>query len=164
MKLTSRLLIAFLIFYSTATLAQKNITNQLIGYSRLITGGAQQVDESGNAIENIRYQYQIFLSTAKQQMPTVKNLWIKGQHYKAQLIPVKSLPVTINIEKKKIVLVKKTSMYVWQFLLTPDSTKNSTKVNENKLLQQNEVVCTLYGSTKNIVLKKLTALPDMMTE
>lgn len=164
MKSVSKILILLLTFYSSAALAQKSTTNQLIAYSRLITGGAQQVDEKGNAVENIRYQYQVFLCTVKKQMPTVKNLWIKGQPYKAQLIPVKSLPVTLNVEKKKIVLVKKTSMYVWQLLLTPDSLDNAAKANTNKLLLQNEVVCSLDGSTKNLVLKKITTLPDMMTE
>lgn len=164
MRLISKILILLLSFYSKVALAQVGTTNQIIAYSRLITGGAQQVDDKGNAVENTRYQYNIFLCTAKKQTPVVKNIWIKGQPYKAQLIPVKSLPVTLNIEKKKIVLVKKTSMYVWQLLLTPDSIDSAAKVNNNKLLQQNEVVCTLNGNNKSLVQKKITTLPDMITE
>ncbi|CAF2145247.1 unnamed protein product [Rotaria magnacalcarata] len=157
------LLIVFIIIAGVA-FSQTNTTYKLLTYSRSITGGAQQVDENGKAIDNIRYQYDVFLETSGKTKPIITAFWIKGQPYQVQIVPVKKLPVTLLIEKRKIVLVKQSAQFVWQLLLTPDSSKKSLQTNTYKDLQLNEVVCKLKGNTKNILLKKITELPAIITE
>lgn len=164
MKLTKIALLIVFIIIADVTYSQTKTTNKLLAYSRSITGGAQQVDENGKAIDNIRYLYDIYLETSSKKTPTVSAFWIKGKPYQVQIVPVKKLPVTLLVEKRKIVLVKKSNQYVWQLLLTPDSLINSTKPNTDKDLQLNEVVCKLKGSSKNVLLKKITELPTIMTE
>jgi hypothetical protein len=157
------LLIIFTIVVSV-THSQTKTVNKLMAYSRAITGGAQQVDENGKAIDNNRYLYDIYLETSSKIKPIVTALWIKGQPFQVQIVAVKKLPVTLLVEKRKIVLVKKSNQCVWQLLLTPDSSQNASKSNADKNLQLNEVVCKLKGSTKNVLLKKITELPTIMTE
>ncbi|CAF3875700.1 unnamed protein product [Rotaria magnacalcarata] len=74
------LLIVFIIIAGVA-FSQTNTTYKLLTYSRSITGGAQQVDENGKAIDNIRYQYDVFLETSGKTKPIITAFWIKGQPY-----------------------------------------------------------------------------------
>ncbi len=164
MKLTKIALLIVFIIIADVAYSQTEITNTLLAYSRSITGGAQQVDEKGNAIDNIRYQYDVFLKTSSKTKPIVTALWIKGQPFQVQIVAVKKLPVTLLVEKRKIVLVKKSNQCVWQLLLTPDSSQNASKFNADKDSQLNEVICKLKGSSKNVLLKKITELPTIITE
>lgn len=164
MKLIKTTLVLLFTFLISIGFSQTNHKYKLLGYSRLITGGAQQVDENGKAIDNNRYLYDIYLETSSKTKPIVTALLIKGQPFQVQIVAVKKLPVTLLVEKRKIVLVKKSNQCVWQLLLTPDSSQNASKSNTDKDLQLNEVVCKLKGSTKSVLLKKITELPTIMTE
>lgn len=164
MKLFKTTLVLLFTFLISIAFSQTNHKHKLLGYSRLITGGAQQVDENGKAVDNNRYLYDIYLETSSKTKPIVTALWIKGQPFQVQIVAVKKLPITHLVEKRKIVLVKKSNQCVWQLLLTPDSSQNASKSNADKDLQLNEVVCKLKGNTKNVLLKKITELPTIITE
>lgn len=137
---------------------------KLIGYKRLVTGGASRNDENGTPVNTTHYQYDIFLETISKHSPVVQQIWVNNQLYTTQIILEKALPITLFSEKKQYILVKKSNKFVWRLLLLP---KNPTIQSDNNLPIEKaiyEIVVLLKGSSKKLLLKKLIELPPIITE
>lgn len=165
MKALKHLLIFTFTLCTIYTFAQPKQILKKYAYSRLVTGGAQMVDENGKEVNNKQVQYSIFLETTKSFKLNVQNIWINEFSYSVQVIPVKKLPVVIyTSDKTKKTLVPKTTNKVWQLIVTLDDAQPRPDAALLKDMQENEVVISIEGYAKRILIKKTKELPNLMAE
>lgn len=165
MKVLKHVLVLSFMLFTIYTFAQPKQILKKYAYSRLVTGGAQMVDENGKEVNNKQLQYSIFLETPKSFKLNVQNIWINELSYSIQVIPVKNLPVVIYTSNEtKKTLVPKTTNKVWQLMVTLDDVQPRPNAALLKDMKANEVVISIEGCNNRILIKKIKELPNLMAE